>query len=592
MSELKIAGMEFDREELDGLAGEKKDFRDRWIWFGSTKIANVGFWWVRIGRRKFGFRPYFGPVSESEQGRLESVEGVKKDEVEAQAIKASEDFMKVDPVTMFIKPAWNWFKEQVDPNYINSEEFENSGVNLIEIAGNVRNQANTISGADINKELKNNQDYLKELQEVRERFAVGNEYTRTGKGEAQNVGALLQAAQYESAEAYRDEVLISTEETLEEEVAKVRSKYAEKEYVKLVKEIGDGVMSQLPPEIKNNPEALEDISNEIYRLTGNGGGVPLNLDLHESGVVNQQPFLVDLVDSFAGGVESIIGGIADAAVGSIIEATQGTEAAKDWAKLEQKRDWANGGGEQLAGSGFVDLFSEGDIWNGSHVLLSNVAGAVPSVGVAVGTGGYGLLALGVSGAGAANKEALASPEFSGLGRLGYTLASGASDFIAGKTSSWVFKRALRYATKGAKIGFKQALNGGAKPIKDYLKFQRFKYLPNITTNGVEEWGVAVMTDYAKVTGQGGQWTMDRIFRPEVVEQAVVGGFIGAGTTASTSLITRSNMLAQRNAETAKEVAALENKAVQLDEQALSSLLLQRQLSLGYRRSLQETGRLR
>ena len=114
---------------------------------------------------------------------------VKKDEVEAQAIKASEDFMKVDPVTMFIKPAWNWFKEQVDPNYINSEEFENSGVNLIEIAGNVRNQANTISGADINKELKNNQDYLKELQEVRERFAVGNEYTRTGKGEAQNVGA-------------------------------------------------------------------------------------------------------------------------------------------------------------------------------------------------------------------------------------------------------------------------------------------------------------------------------------------------------------------------------------------------------------------
>ena len=392
-------------------------------------------------------RPYFGPVSESEQGRLESVEGVKKDEVEAQAIKASEDFMKVDPVTMFIKPAWNWFKEQVDPNYINSEEFENSGVNLIEIAGNVRNQANTISGADINKELKNNQDYLKELQEVRERFAVGNEYTRTGKGEAQNVGALLQAAQYESAEAYRDEVLISTEETLEEEVAKVRSKYAEKEYVKLVKEIGDGVMSQLPPEIKNNPEALEDISNEIYRLTGNGGGVPLNLDLHESGVVNQQPFLVDLVDSFAGGVESIIGGIADAAVGSIIEATQGTEAAKDWAKLEQKRDWANGGGEQLAGSGFVDLFSEGDIWNGSHVLLSNVAGAVPSVGVAVGTGGYGLLALGVSGAGAANKEALASPEFSGLGRLGYTLASGASDFIAGKTSSWVFKRALRYATK-------------------------------------------------------------------------------------------------------------------------------------------------
>ena len=36
-----------------------------------------------------------------------------------------------------------------------------------------------------------------------------------------------------------------------------------KEYVKLVKEIGDGVMSQLPPEIKNNPEALEDISNEI-----------------------------------------------------------------------------------------------------------------------------------------------------------------------------------------------------------------------------------------------------------------------------------------------------------------------------------------
>ena len=79
-----------------------------------------------------------------------------------------------------------------------------------------------------------------------------------------------------------------------------------------------------------------------------------------------------------------------------------------------------------------------------------------------------------------------------------------------------------------------------------------------------------MTDYAKVTGQGGQWTMDRIFRPEVVEQAVVGGFIGAGTTASTSLITRSNMLAQRNAETAKEVAALENKAAQLDEQALSS----------------------
>tara|TARA_Y100000289_G_C3931177_1_gene156521 strand:- start:497 stop:9928 length:9432 start_codon:yes stop_codon:yes gene_type:complete len=572
MSELKIAGMEFDREELDGLVGEKKK---------TSEIAGFGLDPQKSQTSVSGgsgsedessdSRPYFGPVSESEQGRLESVEDVKRDEVEAQALKASEDFMKVDPVTMFIKPAWNWFKEQVDPNYINSEEFENSGVNLIEIAGNVRNQANTISGADINKELKNNQEYLKELQEVREKFAVGNEYTRTGKGEAQNVGMLLQTGQYESAEAYRDEVLISTEETLEKEVAKVRSKYAEKEYVKLVKEIGDGVMSQLPPEIKNNPEALEDISNEIYRLTGNGGGVPLNLDLHGSGVVNQQPFLVDLVDSFAGGVESIIGGIADAAVGSIIEATQGTEAAKDWAKLEQKRDWANGGGEQLAGSGFVDLFSEGDIWNGSHVLLSNVSGAIPSVAVAVGTGGYGLLALGVSGAGAANKEALTNPEFSGLGRLQYTLASGTADAIAGKTSSWVFKRALKYATKeGAKIGFKQALKGGAKPINDYLKFQAYKYLPNISTNAIEEWGVAVMTDYAKVTGQGNQWTMDRIFRPEVVEQAIVGGFIGAGTTASASLITRSNMLAQRNAETAKEVAALENKAAQLDEQALSS----------------------
>jgi hypothetical protein len=454
----------------------------------------------------------------------------------------------------------NWLGE-----YFVSEEWKNSGLDIFELAVSTKSRINEISNSDVSEKINSNEKYLKELREVQRKYAPGASY------EIQDIEALSATARSGGyappPNAIPMKTVVSDQETLNNQVDRLRKQYAGEAYADAVKEVGQELMESLPEAVRNNKEALEAITDKIYSATSLEGNSGINLDLDGNGTINDKNFLLEMFEAFGDGITSIPMGVAKGLLVEGVEIFQGTEAAQKISKAMQDGENADRARNRIHyETGWIESFENNDFTNGARQLSSQVIGAIPSVAAAMAPGG--VYVMGFSAAGQANVDALSNPEYTSQGRLKAVLVAGVSDAISAKLNKFMFNRAAaRAAQASQKLSFRKVLTGNSE-LKQLIKVEFAERGLAVSSEALEEYAVAVANDWATTTGRGKEWTF-QWDKDEYLEAGTIGGIIGGGVSVGGSIVGNASTSARARAEKIKqeEISNLEDQAKKLDESA-------------------------
>lgn len=401
--------------------------------------------------------------------------------------------------------------------------------------------------------VDNDAELTAEMDKIREEYRVGSTikvYETVTRGSA--------GGMYQDTVA-RDVTV--TKDMLEEQLKNARTRALDKKYYETVESsVKSQILSMIPEKYRGDEDFLKYLTDKIYVEKG------IDLDLDGNGRIKEQGALSFIGGKFRSGTESLITGFVDA-VDYIATGGDADLAAKRGKQQELAREKTMEFSRGISAS-----LGSGDYTNGILQMAGGLAETLPIIGLTTATGGYGAVAIGVSGFGNAYTEALNDPEYGDSmgGRIGYAVASGVGDALFAAVGNSIFKTASAGAQAATASARRTALITGESLTKEALVAYARRKGVAVVSEAFEEAATEIMTSVVESTAKGQEIDLNQLFE-SALDAAIIGGVAGGAFDSLGSMRGRSKAMAYARASaTATRAVDAEAQAAKLREEAKST----------------------
>jgi len=405
-----------------------------------------------------------------------------------------------------------------------------------EIANKALETIKTLSPSMV-KAVDEDEEYLRGAEELNKEFTVGNRYMPEDSGGFSKT--VTAEVRNEAFQKYRREAL-------------------DNQYYKTIDEtVKSMVLDMIPEQYREDKQFLEYLTDKIYVEK------KVDLDLDGDGRIKREGTISYLAKNLLAGTEDLVTGFVDA-IDYLATGGDKELAAKRKAQQEERNE-----GMMEFSRGISSSIGSGDYANAFIQMGGAIANTAPILGVTALTGGYGALAIGISGAGGGYTEALNDPEYGDTngGRIGYALASGVADFSMAMVGNALFKSASRASQVSANVATRSSILAGRGFTKQALAAYARRHGIAFGAEAFEEAAANVLTTYAAAIGKGQEVDLNKLLETSL-DAALVGGVVGSGMSMAGSISGNSNAMiyARANATSTAAVEA-EMRAAELREEA-------------------------